>query len=115
MPPVATRLPKGGGDGSGLAGEGELGAIVEVAVAVVVEAGGDVEGGVAVAVVIAGEDDLAREVEGQVGEVLPEGVAGFEGVLAFVGGGGLRVEEGVVVSVRQDVDTDGLRRRTGRF
>jgi hypothetical protein len=96
-----------GGDGSGLAWGGKAGAIVEVAVAVVVHAGGDVERGVSIAVVVGAEDDLAGEGEVEVGKVLPEGVSGFKRVLAGVGGGGLRVEEGVVVGVGEDVDADG--------
>jgi len=95
------------GDGARLPGQRELGAIVEVAVAVVVKAGGDVEGGVAVTVVVGAEDDLAGDVDVQVAEVLPEGVAGLDRVLAGVGRGALRRKEGIVVSVRKNVDANG--------
>ena len=88
-------------------GERELGAIVEVAVAVVVEAGGDVIGGVALRIEVGADLDFEGQVEGGVAEGLPKGVAGLAGVLAAVGQIALRREEGVVVGVAVDVDAHG--------
>jgi hypothetical protein len=80
----------GCGDGSGSARQSVLWAVVEDAVAVVVEAGGDVVVGVAAAVKVIAELDLLGKGEGAVAEDVPDGLAGAMRELADVGGGALR-------------------------
>ena len=91
----------------GCAGGCVLRAIVEVAVAVVVEAGGDVVGLQAGAAVVGTERKLGGKVDGGIAEDLPQALIVAAGVLAGVDAGGLGSEEGVVVRVVDDNDADG--------
>ena len=73
------------------------GAVVEVAIAVVVEAGGDVEGAATVQVILRGEVDFARQVQRGIAEHLVDGVIGAVRDLSRVGVAALRREGDVVV------------------
>jgi hypothetical protein len=75
---------KGRRDGAGSSGRGVLGTIVEVAIAVVVEAGGDVVVRIASAVEVGTELDFFREGEGGVAEEVPGVLAGAVGEFSDV-------------------------------